>query len=142
MRESGDLLLQDRELSRVHRQVVEKEGIDEDPSDREQTEKSSVSRRCQGQLGRHVIDADGQKSGGDESSQGSQLGPDMSEGQQSQEYDHWNGGDECGKRQAPQWIVILRPDHGARGWERFQWVQGSKRITEMISREVNWQRST
>ncbi len=76
--------MQDPELSGLHRQVVDEDGVEDDPADGEQPEGGPIARGEDRQLDRHVVDPHRDQRRRGKPSQRRDLSPHMPEGQQPQ----------------------------------------------------------
>ena len=117
-RQRCDGSLHDLELSGLHRQRVEKDGHDDDPSDRKQPVPCPINGRCNGCVHRHMEHKNGSQHGRDQASRRCHMRGDSSRTQQSQQHDDRKCRDQCRKKLGIQWVVVLQPGH--------KWLAGSR----------------
>jgi len=86
-RHRGHLLLQHRELSGLNGRVKDKNRVEDDPPDGEQSESRAITGGGHGQLGRHPINENGHGQSHQQAGERRDLRADMPERQQTQERD-------------------------------------------------------
>ena len=108
-RDAGDLLLQDHELARFDRELVDEDRVHDQPADRQQAEGGPIAGRGHGEPGRHPVGADRDQPGGQQRDAGGDVRANVPERQQRQQHGDGNRGDQ--RREAAEGGVDLGPWH-------------------------------
>ena len=110
-REIGDGVLHHLELPGPDRDVVDEDGVEDDPPDGEEPEHCPVERGGHRHRPGHVVHRDGDQERRGESEQRRDMGLHVKEGQRPEEDDDRKRSDDCRDEEVPQRRVILSPRH-------------------------------
>lgn len=91
--------------------MVDEEGGDDDPADREQTEKGAIGGGQKGVFRRHSINRDRQGNGDDCAANGGPVSFHALEGKCPKEKKDGGGGDQCRQEDIPRRVDIHFPWH-------------------------------
>ena len=114
LRDAGQAVLQDVELSGFNRELVHKNNVQHDPADREEAVTGAVNRRRSGKTGWHMKDKDGGEQGRRQSGQRRVVRLYMSERETAEQHDNRQRGQDRGKPPVSGWVVTLCPRRGQR----------------------------
>jgi hypothetical protein len=93
-RQAGDLLLHDGELAGVHRKLIDKDRVEDDPADGKQAIRRAVARRREREGRRHPVDEDRQRNGGEQAGERGNLGAHVEKREEAEEDDDGQRGDQ------------------------------------------------
>ena len=113
-RERGQAAAQHAEQSFLHRELIEKDQVENDPADGEQSVSRSEKRRGGSGLGRHLVNKQGNSQRDGESGQRREMNTNPKNGNGAEQHDDRQRRDNSGKKRIPQRIVILQPMFHAR----------------------------
>ena len=117
-RDAGDLLLQDDELARFNRELVDEDRVHDQPADREQAERGPVASRGHGELGRHAVDGHRDDAGGQQRDAGGDVRAYVPEREQRHQHDDGDRGDQRRDADTAEGSVDLGPRHA---WMESAW---------------------